>query len=257
MTSPIHSTTDQQYSKTRILSIWALSAIPMGLLAFVVAPRLVSLSGWNPLIAYWVCVQAGLVWQFILSMVILRREGYALSWGTMVSRCKYAKPVHPRTGRASWRLLWWTIPFIQLSAVIQMGAVSLPDIDGLIKPLIRDLPQYNLAELDPSMFRGAWWVLGLFLFTAVFNYFLGEELMYRGILLPKMKGAFGKWDWFVNGILFGFYHLHKPQVILSTALYFGFVFAFPSRLFQSSWMAAIIHGLEGVMGVVIIVGAIT
>jgi membrane protease YdiL (CAAX protease family) len=80
--------------------------------------------------------------------------------------------------------------------------------------------------------------------------------MYRGILLPKMKGVFGKWDWFFNGILFGLYHLHKPQVIFSTALYFGFVFALPSRLFQSSWMAAIIHGLEGLLGIVIVLGVI-
>ena len=88
------------------------------------------------------------------------------------------------------------------------------------------------------------------------EYPLGEEFMYRGILLPKMNGVFGKWDWFFNGILFGLYHLHKPQIILSTALYFGLVFALPSKLFQSSWMAVFIHGLEGVLGLVMILGII-
>ena len=92
----------------------------------------------------------------------------------------------------------------------------------------------------------------LFLITMIFNYFLGEEFIYRGILLPKMNGAFGKWDWLANGVLFGFYHLHKPQIILSTALYFGFVFAFPSKLFQSNWMAVIIHGLEGLLGIIVV-----
>jgi membrane protease YdiL (CAAX protease family) len=90
----------------------------------------------------------------------------------------------------------------------------------------------------------------------LFNYFLGEEFMYRGILLPKMNGVFGKLDWFANGILFGLYHLHKPQVILSTALLFGFIFAFPSALFKSSWMAFIIHGLEGLLGLAIVLSVI-
>jgi membrane protease YdiL (CAAX protease family) len=86
----------------------------------------------------------------------------------------------------------------------------------------------------------------------VFNYFLGEEFLYRGILLPKMNGVFGKWDWFANGVLFGFYHLHKPQVIISTALVFGFIFAFPAKRFQSTWMSVIIHGLEGLLGLIIV-----
>jgi hypothetical protein len=45
-------------------------------------------------------------------------------------------------------------------------------------------------------------------------------------------------------------------VILSTALLFGFVFAFPSRLFQSNWMAFIIHGLEGLFGVAMVLAVI-
>jgi len=150
----------------------------------------------------------------------------------------------------------WTMPFIALSAVIQSGIISLPDIDGLLAPLIQHLPQYDMSALSAAEYKGAWWVLGLFLFTSVFNYFLGEEFMYRGILLPKMNGVFGKWDWFANGVLFGLYHLHKPRVILSTALYFGLVFALPSKLFQSNWMAVIIHGLEGLMGIIVILGII-
>ena len=44
----------------------------------------------------------------------------------------------------------------------------------------------------------------------IFNTVLGEELLFRGLLLPRMRGAFGRWDWLVNGVLFGVYHLHVP-----------------------------------------------
>jgi membrane protease YdiL (CAAX protease family) len=256
MTSPHSRQLDDQYSFTKILTIWALSAIPMGILAFVITPKLAAIANWPPLITYWVAIVLGLIWQFILSLIILKTDGHDLNWQTIVTRMKYQKPVDPKTGKSNYRLLLWTIPFILLSAVIQSGVISLPDIDGLMAPLIQHLPKYDLSSIAAAEYKGAWWILGLYAVTGVFNYFLGEEFMYRGILLPKMNGVFGKWDWFFNGILFGFYHLHKPQVILSTALYFGFVFAFPSKLFQSTWMAVIIHGLEGILGLVVILGII-
>jgi uncharacterized protein len=140
--------------------------------------------------------------------------------------------------------------------LIQSGSIGLPDFDSLVTPYIQGLPQYDLSGLATPEYKGAWWILGLFLITMVFNYFLGEEFLYRGILLPKMNGVFGKWDWLANGVLFGFYHLHKPHIILSTALLFGFVFAFPAKYFQSSWMAFIIHGLEGLLGLTIVLGVI-
>jgi uncharacterized protein len=256
MTSHPSIQLDKQYGVIKILTIWALSAIPMGILAFVITPKVAAVANWPPLITYWIAIIVGLIWQFILSLIILKSDGHDLNSQTIVLRMKYRKPVDPKTGKSSYRLLLWTIPFILLSTVIQSGMISLPDIDSLMAPFIKHLPKYDLSSIVTAEYKGAWWILGLYVVTGVFNYFLGEEFIYRGILLPKMNGVFGKWDWFFNGILFGFYHLHKPQVILSTALYFGFVFAFPSKLFQSNWMAFIIHGLEGLLGLVIILGII-
>lgn len=247
---------DTQYSLKKILIIWALSALPMGILAFVITPGVAEITNLNPLITYWIAVIIGLVWQFVLSLIILKRDGYELNWLTIVTRMGYRRPANPKTGKPSYWLLLWTIPFILLSAAIQSGILGIPNIDDLITPLIKSLPKYDLSSLATPEYKGAWWILGLFITTSIFNYFFGEEFMYRGILLPKMKGVFGKWDWFFNGILFGFYHLHKPQIILSTALYFGFVFALPSRLFQSNWMAFIIHGMEGLLGLVVILSII-
>lgn len=256
MVSPDSGQIDKQYSLKKILVIWVLSAAPMGILAFVITPGVVAITNWSPLIVYWVAVIIGLLWQFILSLIILKQDGHELNWQTVETRMKFQRPVNPKTGRTSYWLLLWTIPFIFLSALIQSGVISLPNVDSWMTPLIRHLPKYDLSSLATAEYKGAWWILGLFIITSVFNYFLGEEFMYRGILLPKMNGVFGKWDWLANGVLFGCYHLHKPQVIISTALYFGLVFALPSKIFQSSWMAVIIHGLEGVLGIIVILGII-
>ena len=74
MTSQHSGQPDQQYSLKKILIIWALSAIPMGVLAFVITPRLVAVTNWSPLIVYWIAVIIGLIWQFILSLIILKHD---------------------------------------------------------------------------------------------------------------------------------------------------------------------------------------
>lgn len=246
---------DAQYSLGKILLIWACSALPMGILAFVVTPMLIPVLGLPPMVVYWLSIIVGLIWQFILSLLILKREGTPMTWSGIRKRTRFQTPGHPATGIADRKLYLWVIPFILLSALLQVGRF-LPDVDALLRPWIQHLPQYDMSALAVPENKGAWWILILYLITAVFNYILGEEFMYRGILLPKMKGVFGKWDWFANGILFGLYHLHKPQVILSTALVFGFVFAFPSSRFRSTWMAVIIHGMEGLLGLALVLSVI-
>lgn len=61
---------------------------------------------------------------------------------------------------------------------------------------------------------GAWWLLPIAIVLCLFNYLLGEELLFRGILLPRMRGVFGWWDWAANAVLFALYHLHKPTQML-------------------------------------------
>ena len=73
-----------------------------------------------------------------------------------------------------------------------------------------DEPSYaNLQVLSDPQFQGQWWILGLALTSMLFNYFLGEELLFHGVLLPRMAGVFGRWDWVANTVLFGLYHVHK------------------------------------------------
>lgn len=242
---------DKQYSLEKILLIWISSALPMAILAFVITPALIPLFDLPPLIIYWFAINLGLIWQFILSIIILKNDGYKISWSSIKKRLWFQTPQVPKTGKASNWLFLWVIPFILLNAIVSSD-IGFPDLDRIAGPLIKNIPQYDLSKLASSEFKGEWWILGVFILTMVFNYFLGEEFLYRGILLPKMNGVFRKWDWFANGVLFGFYHLHKPQVMISTALLFGFIFAFPVKRFQSTWMAVIIHGLEGLLGLVIV-----
>ncbi|MHA7964868.1 CPBP family glutamic-type intramembrane protease [Paenibacillus sp. CAU 1782] len=60
-----------------------------------------------------------------------------------------------------------------------------------------------------------------------------------------MKGAFGKWDWAMNGVLFATYHLHKISEVplfLIGSLFYGFL----NAKYRSFWPAIIIHGVEAI-----------
>src|SRR5829696_10224707 len=65
-----------------IIAVWAAAAVPMGLLAWVAAPVLADqLNGPGALVrALIITLTAGLVWQFVLVMTLVRREQGSLRW---------------------------------------------------------------------------------------------------------------------------------------------------------------------------------
>src|SRR4028119_2247126 len=66
----------RQYCLAQILGVWAAAAVPMGVLAWVVAPWLSErLGGAEPMAqALLILLTAGLVWQGMLVLLLLRRE---------------------------------------------------------------------------------------------------------------------------------------------------------------------------------------
>ena len=243
---------NDQYSLAKILGIWAAAALPMGILSLVVYPALAPDRTADPLGAGTtrvILMAAGLVWQFVLAMLIVYREEGDLRWTTIRRRFRLNAPLDPKTGEPRRKLWLWLIPlFVLFIASTQVYGPVLIKLVTRILPFLAPPPGFDLFELllgSPEMkaqLAGAWGFYGLFVVMAVFN-ILGEEFIFRGVLLPKMEGVFGKWDWVANGVLFAFYHLHEPWVILP-ALDGAILFALPARRFRSTWLAIIIHSVQ-------------
>lgn len=72
----------RQYSFGKILAMWAAAAVPMGLLAWIVAPWLSDqLGGRDPFIeALLFCFNVGLLWQLVLVLILVRREQGSFAW---------------------------------------------------------------------------------------------------------------------------------------------------------------------------------
>src|SRR3712207_9444156 len=86
----------EQYSLAKILGIWALAAAPMGILNWIVFPLLAPDFESDPFgfgITLLVLITLGLIWLFVLSMIIVRREEGDMRWATVKRRLRDRKSV--------------------------------------------------------------------------------------------------------------------------------------------------------------------
>jgi membrane protease YdiL (CAAX protease family) len=237
-----------QYSVLRILAVWAAAALPMGALAWIVAPALEdSFSGEEnvPLVkALLICLTAGLVWQFVLVVILVGREQGTLRWPVVREALWLRSPRDPKSGRRGGRLWLILIPLIVLFAAESM-------IPGVGLPENRDLADFLDSDVGKDFLSGAWGWFALFVLLQIFNTVLGEELLFRGLLLPRMNGAFRRGDWVANGVLFAAYHLHVPWVIPATLLD-TFIISYPSKRYRSALIGIAVHSAQSVFFIILI-----
>ena len=237
---------ESQYSLVKILFIWVVAALPMPFLTFVIGPALAPVVGLKVELVRWMSIIVGLMWLFVISMFVLRRELGTLRWSVIRKRMWYQKPRDPKTGEPKLKPLWWALPAVLISGIVTATPVgaALQEAVLIVLPFLRPWVMSG-EELFSPEFVGQWWLLGVFLVSALFNYFLGEEFLFRGVLLPKMKGVFGRWDWFMNVVLFSFWHWHQPWGFLSAIVALSLA-GWASRRYQCSWIFFIVHGADAV-----------
>ena len=231
-----------QYTVLRILAVWAAAALPIAALAWLVAPAIEDQFGGEgdvPLLkALLICITAGLIWQFVLVVVLVRREQGTLQWPIVREALWLRSPRDPKSCRRGGRLWLIVIPLIVLFAVEAL--IPTPP-----HPENRDFGEFLSSDAGQDFLSGAWGWFSLILLLFLFNTVLGEELLFRGLLLPRMNGAFGRGDWVANGVLFAAYHLHVPWAIPATLLD-TFIVSYPAKRYRSAWIGIAVHSAQSV-----------
>jgi membrane protease YdiL (CAAX protease family) len=237
-----------QYRLAAILAVWAAAALPMGALAWLVAPMLEDRfagEGFVPMMkALLICLTAGVVWQLVLAAILVRREQGTLRWSTVREALWLRSPRSPRSGRVGGRIWLVVIPLILIFA----AAPEL--VPTFAAPEDREFVTLVDSDAGKAFLDGAWGWYGLIVALLVFT-IVGEELVFRGFLLPRMQGVFGRGDWVANGLLFVAYHLHVPWVMPAT-LVDMFVIAYPAKRYRSTLIAMAVHGAQAVFFAILI-----
>jgi len=255
---------DEQYSLAKILAIWALAAVPMGVLGWIAFPLLAPDSGSDPLgfgVTRLVLLALGLVSLFVLSMIIVHREEGNLRWTTVKRRLRLNAPQDPTTGEPRARLWLWVVPFLVAVAVVEL-VLNTPLENAWVSvfPFLAEPQGYSPDAIFESReilrrLEGAWWFFALFVIQAAFNTVFGEEFLFRGVLLPKMEGVFGRGSWVANGVLFGLYHVHQPWGIPNSVLT-GLLYTFPAYRYRSTWMSIVLHSAQSVYIAFLVLGVV-
>ena len=251
---------DRQYTAGQIVGIWAAAVLPVIILTRVLMSRLISYLKFPPVILYWIMIIIGLAWLLAISLWILYREAGTVSLSALQQHLWLGTPRDPRTGEPRRQLFWRIIPnLLAMLIILGLATLILPVFPFIVRllgmpslPAYFNAPSYTfLTELASPEFSGQWWLIILALITWLLSAFLGEELLFRGILLPRMNQVFGKWDWVTNAFFASFYYIYQPWMVPFQLIVSLFI-AWPTKRFRSFWMAPAIRNIEG-MGLLLIV----
>jgi membrane protease YdiL (CAAX protease family) len=201
----------------------------------LLVPYLASLTNINAYIA-WVITGTLLLFLplFFLTFVLLKADGYDLNWNTIKTRLRL-ESVKREDG------IW-----IIAGLLVSTSITTLIIVIWSILPLsfnIEDLK--NISPIKVTALHGT----ELFVFIPLvvfyfFNYF-GEELLWRGYILPRQELALGKYAWMVNAVLHTGFHFVFGVKALVPFLPFLFLMAFIAYKRKNTFDAIIIHGLLG------------
>lgn len=229
---------------------WSLSFFYFGVPAmlsilahYIVSPALAK-GGMKPFYADFIPNTIVLASLLIASVVAYRSEGRPLTWTGLKDRFR----LNRMTGR-NW--LWVLGGTIAGFVAYYLG--SMPG-SWLIEKGLMPLPEWIPAWIDPRVtmsfverfnveaggLRGNWLVFVLAATTFFFNIF-GEEIWWRGYILPRQEVAFGKWTWLIHAVMWSvIFHAWKYWDLVGL-LPAHLVFVYVASRTKSTTVAILLH----------------
>src|SRR5271154_4703789 len=220
---------------TASTSIFAVFSILLWLTVRVVIPWLRDAFGVLPIIGWYVSGTA-----FVLVPILL--YGCAMAWrelpGHGLSALKKRLRLNPMDrGDVIWVLGG-------LFAITTATAVILA-LARYVSPSFRPSPWF--LQHTPGLHA---WVFAAWIPLFVSN-ILGEELCWRGYVLPRQEARFGRAAWLPNGILWCLFHWSFGWPIMVTLLPITLLLPWIVQRRRNTWVGIIIHGIFNAAGFII------
>lgn len=231
---------EKEYSLKQITGIWLAATLPPVVVTWVLVPRLLYLT--LPAVElYWLMVPLSAAAQLALAAWLVRREEGAWTWAAIKRRLRLNLPRSPSTDEPGVRSLWSALPWALLLAFTTLVSMVLVTVTPL---MYLSWPPYAASvELASPIFAGQWgWLVLIPLLWA--SGVCAEECLFRGVLLPRMRGVFGRRHGLANGVLYGLYHLYKPWAIPFRLLE-SVAIVRPARKCDSTVISIAVRGAEG------------
>lgn len=240
------------------LLFFGLSAVVFRLCVYNLMPTLQK-EGFSDFWAFIISYSLPLALMIISTFIGLYLEGSAKNWVTRLRLTKITfKKVLICLGFfvLSFLITGLLVPTAKYLATVDIFRPPdfLPDI---LNPN-KSIPGTQLTGFMGVELKGAYWIIPVyFVFLTLFN-ILGEELWFRGYILPRQEIKWGNRTWIYHGLFWCLFHLPIYPWTLFYLLPTTLTVSFAAQKFKSTWAGFIIHYLgNGILALLpIIMGVV-
>lgn len=206
--------------------------IPAAILMFVMTkyliPFLSNKTGQETILFWFIVAGAGIFIPLIITgLLILKAEGNNFSKRIWIERLRFRRITRND---------------------ILMGLLGLV-FAGILSGVFMKGLELMAGEFDHSpafmsfepLSKGRYWLLLVWIPYWILN-ILGEEFLWRGVMLPRQEIAFGKHAWLVHGLGWGIFHIAFGWQLLITLIPLIFIQSYMVQRTKNSWVGVIMHG---------------
>ena len=212
--------------------IYLSAAILMLLQTKYLIPYLSRITGQETILFWFIVAGLGIFTPLIiLGVVILKKEGFRINNITITSRLRFRKLTKSD--------ILWTLS----------GFIAIAVLSGFVMKII----SFFIGQFDHSpsfmtfepLTKGRYWLLLVWLPYWVLN-ILGEEFIWRGVMLPRQELVFGKYTWVIHGFGWGLFHVAFGWKLLITLIPIIFIQSFVVQKAKNTWTGVLLHaGING------------
>ncbi len=204
-----------------------------------IIPALLAI-GARPRIAWFAAATPVFAALVLASALALAREGV---WGASPGIVRARLRLRPLT-RGDWRLAGVALALSMLGAGAVAGLYALAS--RWLGTGLDLLPAPHFLEAAPLQ-AGERWVLLVWLPFFALN-ILGEELAWRGVLLPRQEACFGARAWLVNGGGWLLFHVCFGAQVMLYAAPMMLAQAWACQRSGNTWVGVVVHGAFNGLG---------
>jgi len=229
-------------------------------------PGLFMLIGVNVINPYLVDAGVPLIWSFtplfygplllvgLFALVAYQADGYQWKWSVFSERMRLTQMRRRDWTWAGAGLLATLVAEALFAEALAHWLMQFPGFaPPSALPALFD-PTQPLV-LPPETFFGeplTWWVAVVYA-VALFVNITGEEIAWRGYLLPRQEQTHGQWAWLINGLMWLFLLHAVLRWMYLGLLPTGLITPFVAQRTQNTWTAVIIHGTGNLVFLILIV----
>jgi membrane protease YdiL (CAAX protease family) len=187
-----------------------------------------------------------------------RVDGYPLTWAVFRQRLRYPALTWRTVLQALGLFLLLLIGYGLFNGVSQMliarGWLLLPqNLPAMLDPRVR-LTTAVLDDMVGGQILANWGIIILYFIVLSFN-IVGEELWWRGYLLPRQEVRYGRFAWVWHGLLWTAFHMFKWWDLIGL-LPVCLAIAYTSQWTKNNWPAFMAHFLFNGLGLIGVVTAV-